>query len=377
MSPIENAPLQRKVFWSAAVPEGYSVKVQCCLPSESEDCTAEIEPTSTDDGPNTFVDIDFTDLINGNKEKIKSYAQNNYECGAKLCKSDICGELILATIKCGYNSGDSFSKTGSITQITGDPLADGFFSIGSSGVEEGVFINPGVFVRDSSGTSIPSIKVFVASFIFDANLLKGSFAECSFVDPLNPKLCSEGTCVFLTEQTLEGFCSDSSLYIPNTDQFPEDGKEVIVIGIDTDSETLTNTVIIKVDPVGSSATHPAVGPATADWGDASFSSQPTVGGSVQLTYQIGGNINRYRYVSADGNAPVENAGFISNVRYITTKIGNTKRQFIVQVDSLLTGGTPFSEPFDNGWKFVVAPATNVAGETNSIAFGLPKVCIPP
>ena len=369
LSPVEDAPLTRRVSWdAAAVPEGYSVKVQCCLPSESEDCT-EDEPEEGND----FVDFSFTDLINGEEDKMKSYAQSNYKCGAKLCKAGICQDepLILATIKCGY---------GSIT-ITGDPSTDGFFSIGSSGVKEnqGVsqFINPGVFVSLTNGEElgIKSIEVFVSSFFFKESLLDKF--KCTEDNDCIEAFGNDGaTCT-------TGFCRDY-INVPAGDQIPQDDYEVIAIGIDTGTETLSNTVLIKADPVGSSATYPAVGVDSGSWGEESFSTQPTVGGSVQLTYQTGGNLYNYRYVSADGNAPVINAGLISNVRYITTKIDSSKREFIIQVDSLLTGaeggGTPFSEAFDSGWKFVVAVDTNPAGvadedsQTNSIAFGLPKAC---
>ena len=133
LQPTENTPLKRRVFWDvAAVPEGYSVKVECCFSTDSDDCSGDLEPGVEDN----FVDIDFSTPVS-EVEKMTLYAQGDYVCGAKLCNiNDVCGELVPATIRCGFRTAEgqdlkSFSSK-AIDGTSGDPSEDGWFKIGGS-----------------------------------------------------------------------------------------------------------------------------------------------------------------------------------------------------------------------------------------------------
>ena len=109
-----------------------------------------------------------------NIDNMISFASNNYECKVsyKFSPETVALESDAAVLACGLGGVGSFAAnlTG-ISQITGDPEADGFFKIGFANESGG-------YIRTTGEPSyIPGFEVYVTSFIWNDGIVEENGSE--------------------------------------------------------------------------------------------------------------------------------------------------------------------------------------------------------
>ena len=162
---VQSQPLKRKVFWTS-VPNATFQEVNCCL-NGSSICATALSSVISCTGSSCLAQVDFETLVTVGTEKQQNmiaYADANYECtvtykfpgGIETLKSNP------AILVCGVDGAGAFAATTSgITQITGDPAADGWFKVGLSS-------QLGVYGKQKSNTAF---EVYTTSFYLTQSII--------------------------------------------------------------------------------------------------------------------------------------------------------------------------------------------------------------
>lgn len=140
--------------------------VECCL--EGGQCLS--QASSCTNGKCSAV-VDFEPAVTGGEEKLKNmadYSSNKYECRVLYTIPPATFELKSkpATIACGVDGIGAFAANpeAGITQITGDPEADGWFKVGLSN-------QLGVYAKESPSTTF---EIYATSFVLTEAIVKAS-----------------------------------------------------------------------------------------------------------------------------------------------------------------------------------------------------------
>lgn len=341
LAPIQDEPLQRKVFWnSTGFPDGSKFEVRCCFDVADDDSCLVF--TDIQEGEYT---VDFKQkILDVGQSRMEKFSQGDYTCTVSLCLGE-CGQPTTANIKCGFGGFNSFSSS-EITQITGDPSNDGWFRVGNLDDDS---IGALADIKSTGtyyGDKIPKVDVYAAAFIVTDSI------------------------------TFDAASGEQGNF--------QTGDRVIGVGWVATDSWVTNTanLYFKLAPSSGNGWRPStVNSRTGGFnGEDSFSGSAKVSGQVQLQTQNSGfkAVTPFDFTLAGGDVVYKQYGSGNQAATV---------EFLVKVDSLGTDDKSFNRLFGNGWKMVGNTAdfrycsggqceggTNDGVDTSMIAFSLPAMC---